>query len=940
MTDNNNNNNKNNRNERRENDRTSSPDRSGANRSHSSYAAARNNNPAPRASAPSPPQHSIPGRKPNPAASKPAPKSKTDAAPSVRNTERRARPNAQNRSGGKRTDLESAVHSSEKQNVAGSPARSSERRGGSSPAAGGGNGPGRTSSDPRFPEGEGRKKTEPKKKKSLLRKILTVLGTTLLSVFLVVVITGTIVVTALTVYVLEFMDESTDVTIKELESSSNTIVYAEDDDGKLVQLYAVTNEIQRIPVDIEEIPQHVRDAFVAIEDERFYSHEGVDYKRTFAAFANMFMHIYDTQQGGSTITQQLIKNLTGDDDPSPERKIREIFRAMEFEKKYSKDEILEAYLNYIGFGGPRNGIQLASLDYFGKDVSELSIAEAASLAAIPKSPETLYPFAGYEDEDGNWVNTGKAANKERQENVLAHMYSNGFISYDQYQEALNEELIFTDSEEYKAAHPETEEETVTDNQKATSWVVDTALREYAAVLMDEYGIDEQEAIVRINKGGYQIYTTVDMDMQSYVEEKYNDLSNLMDPDSNSTWVDEDGDGEYEQLFPQSAFIAMNYNGEILSVAGGVGEKTESLAFNRATMAKRQPGSCIKPITTYGLALYCDHIHWGSIYKDSPITLDDGKEWPENYDYIWRRTDMFIFEALRQSRNTVPAQLCQQLTPQTVFDFATQNLNVDLVDITESGATDIAYAPLTIGALTYGISPENLVNAYLPYGSGGVYSSAHIVKRVEKGDGTVVYENDGNPHEAVDPETAYVMNHLLREVITSGTGTAAQLSNKTVAGKTGTSEDWNDICFVGLTEDFVSGVWIGYDTKHELNHGLSSAGVWYNIIGEYANSIESDNSYPECDSVIEAPMCSLSGQIATGSCGYGSTGYWKSSNAPYCNNHSSYVKVQPTTENQDESSEEPVPADPGAVQDQPEAPAAETPVEQVPAADPNAAAPVG
>ena len=765
----------------------------------------------------------------------------------------------------------------------------------------------------------------------MLKKILTVIGTTLLSIFLVLVITGTIVATALTVYVLEFMDESTDVTIKELESSSNTIVYADGEDDSLLQLYAVTNDIQRVPVDISKIPQHVRDAFVAIEDERFYMHEGVDYKRTFAAFVNMFMHIYDTQQGGSTITQQLIKNLTGDDETSPERKIREIFRAMEFEKKYSKDEILETYLNYIGFGGPINGIQLASLEYFGKDVSELDIAEAACLAAIPKSPETLNPFAEYKDDNGKWVNYGKENNKKRQENVLQHMYSNGFISYDQYIEAKNEKLIFTDSDEYKKAHPISEEEKAIKSQKATSWVVDTALREYAAVLMEEYGIDEDEAIKRINTGGYQIYTTVDMKMQRYVEDKYSDLNNLMYADSNCTWVDEDDDGEYEQLFPQSAFVAMDYNGEIKSIVGGVGEKTESLAFNRATMAKRQPGSCIKPITTYGLALYSDHIHWGSIYKDSPIKLDDGKEWPENYDYIWRRTNMFIFEALRQSRNTVPAQLCQQLSRQAVFEFATKNLSVDLVDATEDGATDIAYAPLTIGALTYGISPTNLVNAYLPYGNGGTYYSAHIVRKVEKGDGTVVYENDGKPREAVDPETAYVMNHLLREVIKSGTGTAAQLSNKIVAGKTGTSEDWNDLCFVGLTEDFVSGVWIGYDTKHELNHGLSSAEVWKNIIGEYADSIESDKTYPECDSVIEAPMCTYTGQIATGICSAGSTGYWKSTNAPYCTSHAGFASQQ---KQEEKPAEEEAAAEEQPVEEAPaeEAPAEEAPAEEAPAAE--------
>ena len=366
------------------------------------------------------------------------------------------------------------------------------------------------------------------------------MGTTLLSIFLVVVITGTIVATAMTVYVLEFMDETSDVTITELASSANTIVYANKGDKELVQLYTVKNDVQRVPVDIEDIPQHVRDAFVCVEDERFYSHEGVDYKRTFAAFANMFIHIYDTNQGGSTITQQLIKNLTGDDDPSPSRKIREIFRAMQFEKKYSKDVILENYLNYIGFGGPTNGIQLASIKYFGKDVADLSIAEAACLAAIPKSPETLNPFAGYEDEEtGEWVNTGKEANRDRQETVLYHMYNNGAISYDQYKEALDEKLIFTDSEEYKKEHPEASADDMMDEQKATSWVVDTALREYAAVLMDEYGIDEEEAIKRINSGGYQIYTTVDLDMQKYVEEKYLDLSNLMDPDSNYSWDEND-----------------------------------------------------------------------------------------------------------------------------------------------------------------------------------------------------------------------------------------------------------------------------------------------------------------------------------------------------------------------------------------------------------------
>ena len=189
---------------------------------------------------------------------------------------------------------------------------------------------------------------------------MTVIATTLLSLLLVIIITGTIVSTALTVYVLIFMDDATSVTLQQLESGSDTYFYSnhinEDGETELKVLHRVQNDFQRIPVSIDRIPQHVRNCFVYTEDERFYVHDGVDYKRTFSAFLNMFLHFYDTEQGGSTITQQLIKNLSGDDRHTPQRKIREIFAAMQLEKTYSKDEILEEYLNYIGFGGAYNGL--------------------------------------------------------------------------------------------------------------------------------------------------------------------------------------------------------------------------------------------------------------------------------------------------------------------------------------------------------------------------------------------------------------------------------------------------------------------------------------------------------------------------------------------------------------------------------------------------------
>ena len=285
-------------------------------------------------------------------------------------------------------------------------------------------------------ENGGKKKQ--KKKRSLplliIKKFFAVIATTLLSLFLVLVITGTIVCTALTVYVLNFMDDSTSITLQELEAGSDTYFYGiqKDEKGRdeIVILNRVKTDVQRIPVSIDRVPQHVRNAFVYTEDERFYTHDGVDYKRTFSAFVNMFVHIYDTEQGGSTITQQLIKNLTGDDEHSPQRKIREIFSAMQLERSYSKDEILEEYLNYIGFGGPINGIQLASIRYFGKNVDDLTVPEAAVLAAIPKSPQYYGPFVETYDDDGNLIVDGRANNKERQQYVLWQLYKNGAITYD------------------------------------------------------------------------------------------------------------------------------------------------------------------------------------------------------------------------------------------------------------------------------------------------------------------------------------------------------------------------------------------------------------------------------------------------------------------------------------------------------------------------------
>ena len=727
-----------------------------------------------------------------------------------------------------------------------------------------------------------------------MKKIFSAIVTTLLSLFLIMVITSTIVATALTIYVLDFMEDSTSITLAELESGSDTHFYGtklnENGEVEPVLLKTIQTDVQRIPVTIDKVPQHVRNAFVYTEDERFYVHDGVDYKRTFSAFLNMFLHFYDTEQGGSTITQQLIKNLTGDDEPSPARKIREIFAAMQLEKTYSKDEILEEYLNYIGFGGEINGIQLASTRYFGKNVEELTVPEAAVLAAIPQSPQYYGPKIEEKDEDGNIILDGEANNKIRQRYVLWQLYKNGAITYDEYQEYLNTKILYTFSPEYKELHPEIDLQEMESEQNAFTWELDALVREATDIFMKEFNLeDEDEARKRVYKGGYNIYSTTDPEMQAYVEEKFLDINNIVDENFVKRWADLDGDGQAEEQLPHIAFVALRYDGSVMCQVGALGPKTTSLSTNYATREPRQIGSTMKPVSTYGLALESDHIHWGSSYKNEPIMTVNGKPWPTNYT-VDSSISSFggsynIYYMLQQSFNTCPAKLCQELTPKAVFKFSTEKLGMKL------DPDDEDYSPLTVGALTWGITLENLVNAYLPYGNQGIYNEAHIISRIEDANHKVIYSNDGNPREAVSAETAWVMNRLLKNVIDHGTGYNARLNNKVLVGKTGTTDNWYDLTFVGLTRDFASGITIGYREYNDnlkLPTSLHSADIWKNIIGEYADTHFADTpaDFDRVDSVIDGPMCTATGCIAGPNCPKGVTGYWKSTNAPPCPGHGS------------------------------------------------------
>ena len=774
-----------------------------------------------------------------------------------------------------------------------------------------------------------KEKKEPRRRPLILRvlsTIGTVILTTFLSFFLLFAVTGTICAIAATIYVTNYMENTASVSIQELDTSSATNIYETNEQGELEIVYTVQSEVKRKPVDLEVVPQHVRDAFVYGEDERFYEHEGVDYKRTAASFANMILKFWASDQGGSTITQQLVKNITGDNDKSPQRKIREIHRAMELEKNYSKDEILEAYLNYIGFGGANNGIEMAAETYFGKTVGELTIAEGACLAAIPQSPEVNNPFAGYNEKAYNevtdtwyytdeFVNTGAEINRKRMEYILGHMYDNGAITFDEYQEALNEHLIFKGTDEYLHAHPEQQviedDGTITLDdgieEKSTSWAVDEAIYEFANMLMEDRGISFDRALTLINTGGYQIYLTVDREMQNYLQQKFLSMDNLLMGMTNTAattmFRDLDGDGEYtdeENLTLQAGFTAIDYRGRVLCTCGGIGPKNGSLGTSFASNEPQQPGSAIKPVTSYGYALYHDFITWGTHVVDiPPLKVKDpdhpGEEklWPTNYADVnnvisYSSATINIYYALERSYNTIPALLVKTYGRQEVFDYATKKLGLNLNE-----GYDVDYAPLAVGALGYGITVKDLVNAYMVYGNGGYFNDAHIISRIDLSDGSPYFNAEDNYKQVIDEETSYVMNKLLQNVVQNGTGTAAQIYTGGVqvpiAGKTGTTSDWFDLMFVGLNPQFVSGVWIGYKENKEIrNHwSILSARVWKNVIGEWIVNHYYDEDFakqfPECDTIVRGDVCLSTGKIAGPACPHGTPGYWKSTNQPWCDN---------------------------------------------------------
>lgn len=701
---------------------------------------------------------------------------------------------------------------------------------------------------------------------------LVAVGRGIIIFILICIIAASIVASVLTVYVLNMIENEDALSLEDVRLSLTTIMYASDkpidpaapfNPEDYTELDRIQNVENRIWVSFDKIPLHVQNAAIAIEDKRFKSHQGVDWIRTTSAAINYILP-NESLFGGSTITQQLIKNITGDDDASVTRKVQEIFRAIKLEKSNTKDQILETYLNTINLGNGVYGVQSAANLYFGKDVSELTITESAAIIGITKNPTFYNPFKNPEN------------NRGRCDDILFAMHDQGLITDEEYEASLAEELQFK------------REEYIEQQSTPRTWFVDHVFNEVVDDLVTEKGYEKEYATQLLLNGGYRIYTTVDSEMQDFLESSYTDPKTFP-PVVGKT---------YPEDYPESSFVVLDLNGQIKALVGSNREKEGALLFNRATDAMRQPGSSIKPVATYAPAIEGNYLHWSSIVDDNPILLrenDPSSAYPINH-YRYYMGNILVPTAIQRSTNTIPVKMVQMMTPRKSFDFLRDKLGFDT--LVESRVTngnvrsDVDLAPMSLGALTDGVRPIQLVASYQIFGNGGYYTPPYSYTRVYDSSGNVILEKKPKTTRVISPETATIVNRLLQTATTAqgATGTSSRFpgSAMPIAGKTGTSENDHDQWFVGLTPYYVAGCWFGYDTPERIVYYNYAPPIIFSRIMAPIHANLQVTQFPEWGNIEKRTYCLDTGLLATPDCPNPSPtpGYYKvNATPPACTLHS-------------------------------------------------------
>lgn len=690
-------------------------------------------------------------------------------------------------------------------------------------------------------------KNKRKKKKSGDKtpgqKAGSTIGKVLLGMIMVIGVVGIVCFSVIAIYgyTVVYGDPVFDLTEEALSQNQTSFIYGYDDDDVVV-ITRLHGEENRIWVNLEDMSEYLPEAFISIEDKRFYKHHGVDWIRTIGVF------IKQNNQGGSTITQQLIKNLTDDNKVTYIRKFNEILRALNLERNYSKEDILEAYLNTIYLSNGCYGVKTAAEVYYGKEVADLNAAECAAIAAITQYPSLYDPLNNPDD------------NRKRQIDVLYAMQESGYLSAEEYQQAKDYNMIFTNSKDYKGSQIEDDGETQESND-ITSYYVDYVITSVQEDLQ-KMGYTSRKAHDMVYGGGLKIYTAIDFDVQDALEDVYENYRRMPD----------------ETV--QGAMVVMDYQGRVMGIVGGTGAKKEALSLNRATQSTRPPGSTIKPLSVYAPALEKTleddetNVYWSTIQNDSPSRTVEGERWPVNEGGGYSSRNVSLQYGLSRSLNTISARTLDKIGLEYSYDFITERFHISTLD----SVRDVDYAPLAIGSLTNGATVLELTAAYAAFGNGGYYYEPYCYYRIEDSTGNVIIskEPDKTRSEALSENTGWVMNKLLQTVMTEGTGTTYKLSGIECFGKTGTTNDDKDRWFIGGTPDYIAGTWYGYDQPKEVYYNLSpnpSGTIWNTVMKAIYEKLdeedkEYDTEFPESDGIVRKTYCSYCGGLTSGGGSYG------------------------------------------------------------------------
>ena len=684
----------------------------------------------------------------------------------------------------------------------------------------------------------------------------------IMTLCLIGVITGVIVGGAFLLYAKDNIDTSVDDFADLIKDKDlTTRVGYLDADGKYVDLpsESLSAGEKRSWVKYSDFNEYIADAFVVIEDKRFEQHKGVDWLSTIKVTIQYFTG--QGMRGASTITQQVIKNVTENDDVTIQRKAQEILKALNLEKKYDKTEILEMYLNSIYLSQGCCGVGAAAYTYFGKEVKDLTLIESAALACI-----TQYPY--YYDPIIN-----PQHNAEKRNLVLKYMYDQGKITQDEFLSAYEKELVLKVSED-------DDEDT---SASVHSWYTDAAQQEAVRLLRDKFGYSARIAEKALLTGGYTIVTALDPDIQAIVEDYY----------ENAEWEKHDN----SPIQPNSSCVIIDHsNGNVVALVGSRGRKTINLGLNYATQTRRPSGSSIKPISVYGPGIEANAVTWGTVLDDVPINFgtetidpDTGeKVYSNKHGYPKNAPDRYlglttVHEGVRNSINTISWRSLERLGLDNSFDFLTNKLHLTTLIESQTMSngltfTDKAYAPLAMGEFTWGVVVKEMVAAYQIFANEGIFNDERIVLKILDNDGNVIVDNEKKSEVVISAQTATITTKLLQDVVATGTAYKITLKkNVDCAGKTGTSESNNDKWFIGYTPYYVCGVWFGYSMPRSLNkfNSVSSAPVlaWdaimTKVMQKYVDAAKNGGEplkkFVDAPGLVQVEYCIDSGKLPTDAC---------------------------------------------------------------------------